>query len=479
MREAVALKTAEAKLIEERDTLEDIECQVQDHLECLDGAYKEKKQSVERFFTELRTLLDVREKECLEECKQEFNFQTERTMSYKAAVEQKRSSYSDSLGIIKEIREIKDKIIVLGQAKELFTLLDMNFKSIKQESLTLSFKEFKPDIELKALLKHQSPVESKPIQTAKSKTPKYTREAYNKKDLEGSTAENSRPFSKAGQDSPKPGVIVSTQQSTEVSAASKNVKTPNLQPAVHQEVTRSLTTRDKNKHQYEPSRDKSTRKDIKTTGFGAKDKRKENMPPKLAQQTTVGLSSSQVNKPSQKPAKNYSKKLEDARPKTSMSNKEAGLAELGKISLTSSISKEVENTENTDRSAVSMSTQGLKLNSQREENPQQPALIKKITDLDKARALKKAASKNIAATGEEKMSTPSKIGVAKEDISHKSWSKSINKKVVVDKDSSMISENHSLRLTDIKPHLMPEANSPGFLIIGRNCIKNRRLWLRP
>lgn len=353
----------------------------------------------------------------------------------------------------------------------------MNFKGIKQDSLSMTFKEFKPDVELRSMFKQQVSVECKPSIPSKSRTPKYVRDAYQKKDIEAAGVENTKSFTKAAQDSPKMAVVVGGNQGVDgVNSCKMPAKMACSQVGVNQEPNRSLTTRDKNKYQHELSRDKSMRKDLKSSGYAAKDRRKENMPPKQGVQNTGQTTSSQVNNPAQKPAKKYGKKIEDNRAKTSLCRKETGFAELGKISLTSSISKEVEQDQLSDRSAVSMSTQGLKLNSNKEENTGQPILIKRITDLDRARAMKKAASKNTTTTADDKICTPLKGDALKDDISHKSWSKSINKKVFVERDSSMTSENHSLRLTDIKSHLVPESKPPGFILVGIKRVKPR--WLR-
>jgi hypothetical protein len=435
----------------------------------------EKRATISHFFNELRKCLDFREKELLEEYELSFEKETTRAKSYSGLVSQKRASLGDSLTIIKEICNIKDKVIILGQAREVNNLIDISFKSVKHEKLQFAFREFKPDLELKNLLKTQLTSETKQPPLPKTKLGKLTKENQTNKEIENGNEELGRVVLKPSPESPKStvtsGTLVAQDQTVANQPASRaKASSVAMSGANHSGMARSLVTRDKNKV-TEPSRDKSSRKEAKVGALVGKDKRKENMPPKFCSQTITQASPTPTSKGSQKINKKYGTKLEDIRQKTVTTGgqvkREQSEEELLKISLTASQADDRDDMEPASNLYPTEDPIPHSVASNSEMTASQPSITKKISELDKARALKKAASKG-SNTGlhNAKLSTPTKGESQREQVLIGSWSKSINKKALVDRDQSGLSDNTSMRLTDMKPRLLPETESPTFMIIG-------------
>jgi hypothetical protein len=478
LKESGQLETSRLRLEDEQNNLAELESQIKEHMNSVKDGLEEKQQAVQLFFNDLRKTIDSREKELLEDYEENFQKEMARAKSYASLVSQKRAGLGDSLHIIKEICNIKDKVIILSQAKEVNNLIEISFKSVKPEKLQYNFKEFKPDQEIKTLLKSQQLSETKPGVTSKSRTPKYSKENCQTREIETVSEEIPKSLLKPSPDSPKPSNSIGVV-SYQDGLASNNLNTKGKQSimaasgANHSGMSRSLITRDKNKV-TEPSRDKSSRKDTKAVTNLVKEKKKENMPPKVAHQPQVQAVPVPPNKASGKNIKKYSSKLEDPKLKpinmALQNKKELTEEELGKISLTTSLNDEKGEYDIIAQNVHINEPNVSKLYGVSEANHSQPSMGRKISDLDKARALKKAATKTPGALPSDKMSTPTKTDKNREQIHIGSWSKSMNKKAVVDYDHSNLSENQSIRLTDLKPTLLPETETPTFMILGKKFV---------
>lgn len=481
------LEIARQKLEDEQVTLEDIECQIRDHLDAIRDGLHEKQSSITTFFNDVRKMIDAREKDLLDDYEQMHDKEVQRTKSYASLVSQKRSTLSDSLNIIKEICNIKDKVIILGQLKEVNNLIEIGFKSVKAEKLQFAFKDFKPELEMRNILKVPAQVDVKHMSQTKSKTPRIQKDAVQVKEKDHYFEEIPKSVLRPSLDSPKATHTGTATHILETGAPiTGHYKSKPVSSIVssigHTPMSRSLISRDKNKP-HELSRDKSSRKDTKLmpAPAQAKDKKKENMPPKTASQSASQVLAAQANKSVAKNLKKYSSKYDETKQKTCSigptSKKDSTEDELGKISLTVSLTEDKPDFEPAIKSPQATETIFTKVATISESSQSQPLMIKKITDLDKARALKKAASKISTLMAPEKLSTPTKGDSIKDKMLHGSWSKSMNKKALVDRDQLNFSENQSMRLTDMKPTLLPETESPAFVILGKKIVNLRRLWL--
>ena len=76
--ESVSLRKAEEKLQTEKNNLEDIDVQIQYHLSNLNTKLEEKLFQIIQFYDSLRQALEIREKDIIENTKQEFHNEMEK-----------------------------------------------------------------------------------------------------------------------------------------------------------------------------------------------------------------------------------------------------------------------------------------------------------------------------------------------------------------------------------------------------------------
>jgi hypothetical protein len=477
------LGAQESHLLQEQESVASLEQQLEAHTKAIQSRTEEKIDLVTEFFAVLRSLVDKKEKEMVSNYQGSAEAEAKKISFIKAGLLQKQLSIQESLNFTKEVVQIKDRYTVLVQVKAFQKIIEDGLKAMKPERLVVAVKDFKMDLELKALTNEMAEA-TKPGKIKPQKHKKATGDVFNRS-VDHPLLQNKGEVQ---------SINLKQEKDIKVSPT-KEITTVKVMPILIDNKTSHGNASDKPKPisqnllnlSKEPNKIVESTKDFqaakpKTPQMNStKDKKKENIPPKAANQPSAQLTGSNLMEKekvgSKQAAKtnlsNSGKREEKEIPKTKPIGTPKGfnLEDQNKKSFRDNIPKSKEmplpkqqSKEQADKGGMSLTAaEGIEIKAGKECKVQ-----KKTTDLEKARALKKAQQKK---EHQDKSITPKKnkeeSGEFDSPHLEKSKGKSLNKKILVDNDHiSTISDNQSLRLTNFKFSDVNTSVPPSIVLIG-------------
>jgi hypothetical protein len=483
--ESSHLKQLEDRIKTELANIDSAVVGIEVHTKAIATKLEEKQEQVLDFFRLFRALLDRKEDEHLQFYKHQAEVELKKTYEYKNTVEYKKVSLLEYLDLVKDVNLIQDKYIVLSQSKKVIDAVEEGFKPFKHERFTFSFKEFRPEVELKNIsadMIEESRDNRMKLARIKKSVPEVPvlKQSETTCNLKVHESLQRNDGFKEVSSSAIFGVLTKSQSQLQPTTSNPPLLKSQVTPAPSNPLSKS-TVRDRSRN-FDTSRDKSK---PSTPQLGAQKKfKKENVPPRQqvsAQQTTAqstSLTQPSTNLQSKNSSKNVKAptKIEESKTKNvaKTSIYDEALKRLGDLPCTikdleierdSSISPSPLHQSHTNLPSTFAMRDSIPVTALPGLSAANPIGVKRTSDLEKARALKKAAASKLQAHGNasERVSTPTK---GKETTLERSPSKSLNKKLIVEVDETELSENQGLRMTTFKMNTLGMTHTPSVLIVG-------------